>query len=720
MEEIIQVKDVFYILATSSLADKAPWVLKHGETFALFDRHGDIRPLGFEEHGIYHEGTRFLSRYALRFDGKTPLLLNSGLRDNNDSLLVHLTNPDFAAGGAAVKQGTIYIRRSIFLCNGSYHERLQMANFGERPLDFCITLEFEADYRDIFEVRGIRRPARGRLLAAETGPREIVLGYCGLDDVVRKTRLQFSCEPRECGDNAARFAFSLAPQQDTSLSVSLSCEYDRAPVTLLDHAAALERMKADDQTLHADETEIQTSNEGFNTWLNRSRADIYMMLTRTEHGLYPFAGIPWYSTIFGRDGIVTALETLWTNSEIARGVLSYLAAHQARELIPEQDAEPGKILHERRKGEMAALKEIPFGSYYGTVDATPLFVILAGAYFDQTGDREFLATLWPHIEQALRWMDDYGDRDRDGFIEYGRRTTQGLVNQGWKDSADSVFHADGMLAPATIALCEVQGYAYAARLSAARIAQALGRRSAAAGLRRQAECLRTAFLSSFWCPDLGTYALALDGEKHPCRVRSSNAGQCLFAGIAPTEHALSIARSLMGESFFSGWGIRTIAAREARYNPMSYHNGSVWPHDNALIAAGLSRYGYADAAVTILTGLFDASGFMGLRRLPELFCGFARFKGEGPTLYPVACDPQAWAAGSVFLLLQACMGLSCQARERKIYFKNPVLPPFLREVHIRNLKVGPTRLDVSLLKHDGDVGVNVRRKDGDIEVVVTK
>jgi len=720
MEEIIQVRDLFYILATSSLADEEPRVLKHDETFGLFDRHGDIRPLGFEDHGIYHEGTRFLSRFVLRVGGKSPLLLNSGLRDDNDFLLVHLTNPDYTFDSSVVKQGNIYIRRSIFLLNGSYHERLQMTNFGDSAINFPLNLQFDADYRDIFEVRGTRRAARGTRLAAEFGDREVALRYQGLDGVERRTRLNFSTEPRERGDNTALFVVALDPQQEVSITISAYCEYQTTPPLAIDYPRAFQQFRDENQSLHIDETVIQTSNEGFNTWLNRSRADLYMMLTRTDYGLYPFAGIPWFNTFFGRDGIITAFETLWTNPEIARGVLRYLSAFQAQAVLPEQDAEPGKILHEMRKGEMAALKEIPFGRYYGTIDATPLFVILAGSYFEQTGDREFMETLWPHIERALSWMDIFGDRDRDGFIEYARHSARGLVNQGWKDSEDSIFHTDGALAPASIALCEVQGYVHAAKLHACRIAQALGKRKTSVALRRQAEQLQEKFLKDFWCPETGMYALALDGEKRPCRVQSSNAGQCLFSGIATREHALSITRVLMGEAFFSGWGIRTIATHEARYNPMSYHNGSVWPHDNALIAYGMSRYGHKDAAVKILTGLFDASGFMGLRRLPELFCGFSRFKGEGPTLYPVACDPQAWAAGSVFLLLQACMGLSFQLNEKKVYFNNPVLPSFLREVHIRNLKAGNSRLDVSLLMHNGDVGVNVRRKEGDIEIVVTK
>ena len=723
MEEFLRIHDKFYILATSSLADEQSRVLKHGDTFALFDRHGDIRPLGFEDHGLYHEGTRFLSRLVLRFEGKSPLLLSSLVKEDNDLLVVDVTNPDFETPeGRMIHKGTLYLRRTIFLWRGGYYESINIRNYGLEPVGFSFSYNFEADHVDIFEVRGVKRERRGESLEPRIEGTRVVLGYRGLDERTRNTCIDFFDGPEDVGADHANFSTRLDSHEQATYHLKVLCKTEGSgPVAAVtSYKAAFDRARKEHHELRNDTCIVETSNEQFNDWLNRSQADLYMMLTQTDHGLYPYAGIPWFNTVFGRDGIITALETLWLNPDIAHGVLSYLAARQATELIPEQEAEPGKILHEERKGEMAALGEIPFGQYYGTVDATPLFIILAGHYYERTGDREFIQQLWPHIEMALDWIDNYGDSDKDGFVEYSRHGREGLTNQGWKDSDDSVFHHDGRLAAPPIALCEVQGYVYEAKLRAGRIALETGDVDRGRRLLSEAESLRERFLKAFWCDDLRIYAIALDGEKKSCRVKSSNAGHCLFSGIATESNARAVTENFLSEDFFTGWGIRTIASREVRYNPMSYHNGSIWPHDNAMIAYGMARYGLKDAALKVLTGLFDASIFVQLHRLPELFCGFNRFEREGPTLYPVACDPQAWATGSVFMLLQACMGLSIQAKNNKVYFNNPALPAFLKEVTIKNLRVGSASMDITLYRHARDVGINVTRKEGRAEVLVSK
>jgi glycogen debranching enzyme len=713
--------DPFYILATSPLADEQRRVLKHGETFAVFDHAGDITPGGLGEQGLYREGTRYLSSLLLQVGNQRPLFLSSTVNQDNDLLTVDLTNLDAPARDhLVIPRGTLHLFRAKFLWHGVCYERLHVRNHGPARVETALTLHFEADFADIFEVRGTRRPQRGHELDAEIADSALTLAYEGLDGVVRRARIQFSPRPSSLTEADARFDLSLGAREEATILVTVACEAGAAKSAPLSYDAAFAVADGALQGLKSRTADICTSSEQCNAWLNRTAADLHMMTTDTEHGPYPYAGVPWFSTVFGRDGLLTAFECLWIDPDLARGVLSFLAATQAREVIPEKDAEPGKILHEMRKGEMAALGEIPFGLYYGSVDATPLFVLLAAAYYERTADRAFSESIWPNVERALEWIDTYGDPDRDGFVEYQRHSSKGLVQQGWKDSHDSIFHADGRLAEPPIALCEVQGYVYAAQRGGAALALALGLSDRAAALLRQAKALQEHFEQAFWCEELGTYALALDGRKDPCCVRTSNAGHCLMSGIAEREHARRTGRTLLAEDSFSGWGVRSVGAAEARYNPMSYHNGSVWPHDNALLAAGLARYGLQAEVLQIFQGLFDASQFLDLHRLPELFCGFTRRPGEGPTLYPVACSPQSWAAASVYLLLQACLGLTVNGPDQRVSFAYPRLPRSLHEVRISNLRVGDASVDLLLRRHGDDVGINVLHRTGSVEVVMVK
>jgi glycogen debranching enzyme len=714
--------DPYYIVAPAPLAGERDRVLKQGDTFGVFDHHGDVRPVGMKEQGVFHEGTRFLSCLILRLGRGDPLFLSSTVKEDNALLAVDLTNPDICDGDkVAVPRGTVHLFRSIFLWQGRCYQRLRLKNYATARVETTVSLRFNADFTDIFEVRGTERGRRGRLLPPLASGGTVVLGYEGLDGVVRRTRLEFSPAPAQLTPTDAHFRLALDPHEEAVFYLTAACETAGRDVPAPEsYDAALARATEGLRTLKERRPEIYTSNVEFNDWVNRSLADLDMMVTDTPHGLYPYAGVPWFSTPFGRDGLITALQTLWVNPEIARGVLKYLAATQADETVPERDAEPGKILHETRLGEMAALREIPFGRYYGSVDSTPLFVLLAGAFHERTADRAFAEELWPHVERALEWIDTRGDRDGDGFVEYYRATPEGLAQQGWKDSHDSVFHENGEPARGPIALCEVQGYVYAAKRGAARLAVALDRVDHADRLAREAEHLRKRFEDAFWLEDLGTYALALDGEKRPCRVRTSNPGHCLYTGIVSQDRAERVARTLLDTPLFSGWGVRTVAVGEARYNPMSYHNGSVWPHDNAIIGAGLARYRMKDEVAKLMTGTFDTSLFIDMHRMPELFCGFPRRPGEGPTLYPVACSPQAWAAGSVFMLLQACLGLRVEASAGRVVLYYPLLPEFLERVRLRGLRVGRSTVDLAFRRVGSDVAVNVLGRTGNLEVVVMK
>ncbi|MCC7346645.1 MAG: amylo-alpha-1,6-glucosidase [Variibacter sp.] len=707
----------FYIPATGP-STRPRRTLKHDDTFAIFDSHGDIGATAGGPDGIYHADTRFLSRLELLINGLQPLLLGSNMRDDNMVLTVDLTNPDMYFDKKIVlPKDSLHIVRTIFLWEGAAYQRIALRNHGDRAAGINLSFTFAGDFADLFEVRGMRRAHRGSLSESRDDGQQVSFVYNGLDKRRRHARVRFEPAPLRLSTGAASYSVALGPGEATTIVITIACDTIAQPARgfyrgLLARHRALRSATAGVGT-------VDTSNTLFNEVLCRSMSDLYMLMSATPQGPYPYAGTPWYSTTFGRDGLITAMQMLWFDPAIARGVLLRLAAYQAAADDAFTDAQPGKILHEMRAGEMAALGEVPFARYYGSVDSTPLFVVLAGLYAERTGDWTLIEKLWPALEAALAWMDGPGDPDRDGFLEYHRATEHGLANQGWKDSVDAVFHTDGRLAEGPIALAEVQAYAYLARRMAARCARRLGMRERGEALDLQAETLARRFEEAFWCPRIATYALALDGRKRPCEVRTSNAGQVLFCGLIGQERARQVGRGLLTPDFFSGWGIRTVARKESRYNPMSYHNGSVWPHDNALIALGLARYGLAEEVERVFRGLFDAASYMDLRRLPELFCGFPRQRGRGPTLYPVACSPQAWASGTPFTLLQATLGLEFDFDAREIRLRNPRLPAFLHEVFLRNLRLGNAAVDIALRRHGEEVSLQVLQKQGAIRVTIT-
>ena len=715
MSDIIEPGNEFYIRARSSLADIQTRVLMRGDLFGVFDRFGDLRAIGSGGHGLFYSESRHLSKSVLRSANGPLMLLSSTVTQDNSRLIIDLTNPEFdLPGGRRMPQRTMHLQRTKFLRDNNCEEEIRVRNYGLRLVSLELILELEADFADIFEVRGYPRANPRQLLSPEANDSSLTFSYRGLDKLLRKTIIASSLKPVAVDAYDMSFLIELEPQEEKVFTVTVSCRADiEQSYTINAHY----RTTRSEVPLTPG-CEIRTSDQHFNDWINRSKADLEMMITPTAEGLYPYAGVPWFSTVFGRDGIITALEYLWIDPEVAKGVLRYLASTQAVEQNPAQDAEPGKILHETRKSELARIGEVPFGRYYGSADSTPLFVYLAAAYFERTGDQELIRTIWPNIELALDWIDRFGDRDGDGFVEYGRRSQNGLIHQGWKDSSDSVFHADGQPAEGPIAICELQAYVYAAKRGAASLAKTLGHTEKAETLQQEAESLRQRFEEAFWCDAISFYAFALDKDKRQCRVRSSNAGHCLFTGIARPERARKVISALSEEGFFSGWGVRTIACSEKRFNPMSYHNGSVWPHDNALIGFGCTQAPEKNLAYQILSGLFEASIFLDLHRMPELFCGFKKQVGIGPTLYPSACSPQAWASGAVFLLLQSCLGLTIRASEATIYFFYPQLPESLQTISIHGLRVGQSSIDLEIHRSEEGVTVNPGDRAGGLKVVI--
>ena len=696
--------------------------LSHADTFGVFDKSGNINASGEAAQGLYHEGTRFISFFAFTINEKEPHLLNSAIRDENELFYANLTNPTLGKEGNLVPAGSLHIGRSKFILNRTCFEKLVLTNYGKDTCCLNIEFSFEGDFKDIFETRGLVRKKRGKILAPEAEDScSVILGYRGLDKIERSAKIRFSPKPDHLKKKVIAYTIELASGESYKLESEITCQVNNEKVKNQSYSSAYHALTTWIKENNDNLPEISSANETFNLWLSRSKSDLISLLADKPGGKYPYAGVPWYNTVFGRDALITALKTLWASPRIAKGVLCYLAATQAKEENLQRAAEPGKIVHEMRGGEMANLDEIPFKLYYGTVDATPLFVMLAGAYYRRTADKETIEEIWPAIKDAVEWIENYGDIDRDGFVEYIHKAERGLFNQGWKDSEDAVFYEDGRIANPPIALCEVQGYVYSALKNAAYIARKLDHKDMARDLAKKAQKLKKKFNSAFWDEELRTFVIALDGENEKCRVKSSNAGQCLFTEIVDNKYAGILSEVLMDPDMFSGWGIRTLSSESVRYNPMSYHNGSVWPHDTALVAYGLAKYGFKKETLKIFNGLFEASFFFEMQRLPELFCGFPRKNGEMPVEYPVACSPQAWSVAAIYILIKACLGIEINAVERKIYFNRPFLPAFIEDMKITNLILdGDTKTEIKIKNYITDVGISVNRKDHNWEIVIVK
>ena len=726
---VLKVGSNFYVLASSLTSRRETRVLADAQSFAVFEVGGDITESPLEALGFFFKDTRFLSGFEMSIAGQAPYFLNSYLSDDNAEFRVNLTNPDLtgADGKIELPRNSIQIERSWVIVNAALYHRLVVSNYSHAPAKLPFDLVFGVDFADLFEVRGVQRSRRGQDSPVQSGDGHVRFRYRGLDEVTRFTEVTFDPPPEALNNRRASFALKLEADECVKLEVRVSCGIGEATGRPL-----VGNPPADFQgALAARHVEIGAAREGWanitashgilDFLLRRSAADLTSIVAHTDRGSFLMAGIPWFATLFGRDSIFTALSVLQFNPDIAGRTLKMLAGLQGTRVDEARDEQPGKIVHEMRAGEMAATGEIPFGRYYGTIDATPLFLWLIGLYVSITGDLKLASDLWPNVERALEWIDKWGDRDHDGYLEYMQETPQGLANQGWKDSYDSISHADGELAAPPIALCEVQGYLYAAYTEIGKVAARLGHIELAGKLAQQAAALKSKFIHDFWIEQKQTVALALDGDKKACQVMSSNAAHCLATGLLDGAHGQKLSERLLRDDMFTGWGIRTLSDSERRYNPMSYHNGSVWPHDNAIAALGLARCGNRTGVIRILEGLLDAAVSFRGGSLPELFCGFHREPHLGPVPYPVACHPQAWSAASVFLILQAILGMRIQGFENSVTIETPVLPSWLDWIKLENLKVGQGTVSLSFRRMPTNAAaVEVLSRQGAVEINIHK
>ncbi|MGQ0679018.1 MAG: amylo-alpha-1,6-glucosidase [Actinomycetota bacterium] len=700
-------------------------VVKEGPLFACSRPNGDILPGLVTGEGLYLEDTRFLSELRLTLGGK-PVVLLSSSDDLAYAMAIDATNPNLSEGRSRkVPQQSLSIQRFRVVRDRLY-ERISIRNYGRTPIRTTLELALGADFADTFEVRGVaKRKTRGHLLAPKAVTGGLRFGYVGEDEVFRETVVLFDPPPArlDLGQGQRAVAFfdvELAPLQKMSWQVSVEPSVAGRQSPRQDLELAERAAFADEERWRRSGSLIRTDNEHFNGFVDAAVRDLKALRTTLAGGEIFAAGIPWYVAPFGRDSLITSYETLLWNPAPAADCLRVLARLQAQADDPWRDAEPGKILHELRQGELAGAHLVPHTPYYGSVDSTPLFLMLAGTYYRWTADLELMRELRPAFDAALGWIAHHGDRDGDGFVEYSKRSPAGLSNQGWKDSEDCIVHADGSLAQGPIALVEVQGYVYLAKHRLAGVYEALGDPATAGTLRREAAALREAFEEAFWMPEEGTYALALDGKKRQVKGITSNPAHCLYCGIVGDRRAQQVGERLMAPDMFSGWGIRTLSKESPAYNPMGYHLGSVWPHDNVIAAAGLKRYGMVEATERIATALFDAAVQARDTRLDELYCGFDRRRGLGPVAYPVACRPQAWAAAVPIMLVQSFLGISADAPSNVLTINKPSLPAWLDRVQLDNLRVGNSRLGLAFNRVQGHTAFALTSREGDILVTTNR
>jgi glycogen debranching enzyme len=685
------------------------------------DAMGDIPAGNSSGLGLYFSDTRFLSAYEFRLNRLQPILLSASV-DESYVATFQMVNPVLLLdeGKRRIPQQSISIRRSRFIYGG-LHERIGLQNCGSEPVDIECSLRLSADFRDMFDVRGYKLQMLGRMRPIQADGTGITFTYEGQDGQLRRTEVVVNRPATTSHDGTLIWHFHLPSKETISLVIDIiPLVGEDEPMLSYLYDDALQALQASYRRWHEQTTRIKTDNAFLDRGLlRRSQMDLRILLEEFDSGLFPMAGIPWFSAPFGRDALITSIQTLMLNPEIARGTLRYLAQRQGRAVDRPREEEPGKILHELRYGELANLKMIPHTPYYGSVDSTPLFLVCAVEMMDWLNDQDLFVELLPALLNALAWVDRFGDQDQDGFVEYAERASGGVRNQGWKDSSDSLLYPDGRPVELPAALVEVQGYIYQAKVGLSRILDRLGQSAIAERLGREAADLRRRFEHKFWLDDEQFYAQALDRQKVPIRSITSNPAHCLWAGIIDPERAQILRDRLLAPDMFSGWGIRTLSADSPHYNPMSYHNGTVWPHDNSIAVAGLRRYRHAEAAGQVIEGIMEAGVRMPNQRLPELFCGFRRDTryNNGPAEYLVSCNPQAWGAGAAFHLMQSALGIVPDTTAGRVYL-NPIPFGQAQNVEVRGMRIGNGKLSFKVAYNGGRPHVDVMEKPDELAVIL--
>jgi glycogen debranching enzyme len=682
-------------------------VIKENDLFLLTDESGNI----IENHqygmGLYTKDTRFLNKFNLKINGETPILLSSNA-DENYMATILLTNPHMEQEEELILwRESVEIERKRFINKGVLYEAIKLKNYFPKPIKFSITVEMDADFKDMFIVRDFQNGNVGTRTGQVVGEDHLTFTYKGVDDIHRATHVSWNKEAAsvtETGEVTFDFALEHGQEEKVVLTVQPQIgEIQKEKVLPIDEA--FKQLKASytewDQRL----TKVKTDHSMLQRLISRGLNDIRVLLTDVGYGQFPVAGLPWYAVPFGRDSLITALQMLPFNPEVAKGTLQTMAAYQGQANNSWRDEQPGKIMHEIRYGELANTNQIPFTPYYGTVDATPLFLILLTEYVKWTGNFELVKELQPNIDAAFKWINEYGDRDGDLFVEYHQESSKGIANQGWKDSADSVVHRNGEYAKTPIALAEVQGYVYQAKMGIASLYEAMNKVEEAKLLGNEANLLKKQFDEKFWMEDVSFYAIALDENKEQVGTITSNPGHVLFAEMLDNEKVEKVADMLLSDKMYSGYGIRTMGEGEAGYNPMSYHNGSIWPHDNSLILLGLSKVGKQAEASKIMTALMNAAEHFEYDRLPELFCGYSSKIGK-PVKYPVACSPQAWAAATPLTFIQALLGLFPNSGSKEIHL-NPHLLDDMNELQVQQIAIGEGLLSITVKKEQKNIMVYV-------------